>query len=339
MNRTRLLTIIRNAGRKFNLSSTGYVINNMNKARKMVQHLGMEAIGEGNGVNSPLILIKADNLGVTTVTSLLKTINFCEKVNVFVSAAGIRFIVEEGRYVQAGVLFKSELFRTFNCNEELVGFKIPFKELLDCLKILGGDSKSSNITNDTVDGVGAPVGVGSSRSMQITYSGYGSPFALSLEENGMITEIELRTEEEEVITDYDGIDRKWDITMDSRLLHEYLFELEGYSPENVTIRVVPDSCLQFRATGAAGSLKISIPKTCGGIERFCSVANQESARYKFSILRHSFKMIHAAEKVVLQMGDNEVLSIRLIFKETMGTTCEFHVVPLVENMDENELDD
>ncbi|CAL8090289.1 unnamed protein product [Orchesella dallaii] len=298
----------------------------------------MVELSEG-GDNPPVILIKADNLGVTTVTSLLKTINFCEKVNVFVSVAGIRFIVEEGRYVQAGVLFKAELFRTFTCSEDSVGFKIPFKELLDCLKILGGESKGGNVTNDTVDGVGAPgAAVGSSRSMQITYGGYGSPCAFSLEENGMITEIELRTEELDVISDYDEDNRKWEITMDSKLLHEHLFELEGYSPENVIIRVVPDSCLQFRAIGSAGSLKISLPKKCGGVERFCSVANPESARYKFSILRHSFRLIQASEKVVLQMGETGVLSIRLIFKEAMGTTCEFHIVPLVEDADENDLD-
>jgi len=78
-----------------------------------------------------------------------------------------------------------------------------------------------------------------------------------LEENGMITEIELRTEEEDVMTDYDEINRKWDITLDSRLLHEYLFELEGYSPENVTILVIPDTSFQLRATGAAGCLKVT----------------------------------------------------------------------------------
>lgn len=47
----------------------------------MVNNTEVDSQIEANGDGSPLVLVKADNLGVTTAVALLKTINFCEVLN------------------------------------------------------------------------------------------------------------------------------------------------------------------------------------------------------------------------------------------------------------------
>lgn len=72
----------------------------------------------------------------------------------------------------------------------------------------------------------------------------------------MFTELELKTEDIQPIVDFDEMQKVWEITMDSKLLHEFLFELEGYGADTVALRVIPDTSFQFRAQGQAGSLQV-----------------------------------------------------------------------------------
>lgn len=72
----------------------------------------------------------------------------------------------------------------------------------------------------------------------------------------MYTELELKTEEEDPLQDFDELLPQWEIIMDAKLLQEFLVDLEGYGPEYVTLRVVPNTCVEFRANGVAGTLKV-----------------------------------------------------------------------------------
>lgn len=72
----------------------------------------------------------------------------------------------------------------------------------------------------------------------------------------MSTEIELKTEEVDQLMDFDELEKKWEIIMDAKLLQEFVVDLEGYAPEHVILRVVPNTCIEFRANGVAGSLKV-----------------------------------------------------------------------------------
>jgi len=49
---------------------------------RIIPYPAMEETGGVGGrmVGNPVVQFKADNFGVTTVTSLLKTINFCEVI-------------------------------------------------------------------------------------------------------------------------------------------------------------------------------------------------------------------------------------------------------------------
>lgn len=53
---------------------------------------------------------------------------------------------------------------------------------------------------------------------------------------------------------------------------------------------------------------------------------EKQIKYKFNILRNSFKLIQAADKVVLQLRDQDVLGVELVFKDTMSAFADFSVI-------------
>lgn len=74
--------------------------------------------------------------------------------------------------------------QTYNVPPDAQIFKVPFKELLDCMKILGADGKISGTggNNDTEGTLGSTVpggGAATIRSLQITYNGPGSSLCLA----------------------------------------------------------------------------------------------------------------------------------------------------------------
>lgn len=72
----------------------------------------------------------------------------------------------------------------------------------------------------------------------------------------MQTEIELKTEELDGLMEFDELESRWEIIMEARLLQEFLVDLESYAPDSVILRVVPNTALDFLASGTGGSLKV-----------------------------------------------------------------------------------
>lgn len=72
-------------------------------------------------------------------------------------------------------------------------------------------------------------------------------------------------------------------------------------------------------------VQISIPKNCTGIERFCNVKETQQSFYRFSVLRHSFKLIQAADKVILRMAEQDVLNLNIVFKDNLNSFADFYV--------------
>jgi len=109
----------------------GLLVLGVNVLERQLQELIMP--GRRNARPIGCFAARVEN--VVAVASLLKSVAFDEKVNVFVDTVGLKFTVEEGKCVQASVLIPKASFLDFHVAEENVSFKIPFKELLDCLKV------------------------------------------------------------------------------------------------------------------------------------------------------------------------------------------------------------
>jgi len=283
-----------------------------------------ESEGDNRGYS-----LQAKIANVTSVANLLKSIAFCEKVNIFANQTGLRFIVEEGKYVQACVYTPKELFQEFEVTqdeEEEIAFKIPLKELLDCLKIFCSDGRSheSFITES-----------GSNTSLTLQYRNNGSPFLLLLDENGITTNVQLRTEPVDEIMDFDQDSTTCKIILRSDYMRELFSEIDGNGPEQVQISVNPNEDMKISGTGISGLMEVIIPQQCELVESF-SCTSVSSAYYSFPVLRHSFKPLYLSQKFSLKMDSNGILGLSFLVQVKPDVFVEFYCLPQIHEDADSE---
>jgi len=261
---------------------------------------------------------------VVAVASLLKSVAFDEKVNVFVDKIGLKFTVEEGKCVQASVLIPKASFLDFHVAEEDVSFKIPFKELLDCLKVFYSDSRNESLSETA-----------SHTSMRLSYEAHGSPFVLQLEESGVVTDFQLRTEEcDDLMTfQLDPIICK--VILRSDHMSDLLTEIEGNSPETVQIEVPLRGPVKISGIGLSGNMEVTIPIDSSVVESFeCS--NAISGHYSFPILRYAFKALNLSQVMALKMDPSGILSLSFLMPTKSDSFVEFYCIPKAGEDDDDD---
>eukprot|EP00037_Helgoeca_nana_P017436 m.165366 g.165366 ORF g.165366 m.165366 type:complete len:230 (+) comp23995_c0_seq2:297-986(+) len=113
---------------------------------------------------------------VQSMSSILKTVSFVQEATCEISKAGLKFIVEHHKSLEAKAFFQASLFHSFYYadGDDTTSFSVNLGVLLECLSIFGSSV---------------------SATLKMSYAGYGSPLVLLLEDGGIVTDCSIRTSE------------------------------------------------------------------------------------------------------------------------------------------------
>jgi len=239
-------------------------------------------------------------------------------VTVKISEIGMSFIVEEGKHFQGQVFFKRSIFQEYHChpqpqqqqnNNSFVNqvpqsipsfqFKINLAMILDCLNIFGHTPNKYT-------------------SLQFLYRGYGNPFILLLEEDGVITNCSIKTMESEDTLNFDYAGTVTNrVLIDSDNLLEAFGELD-YSSSILKIWLTPDiPFLKLSTNGQMGNFTMDFCNKKEPGEIFESFQLTEPIRHSFqlSLIKPCIKALTIAKKTRMILTRNGLLSFQ-------------HVVPI-----------
>lgn len=175
-----------------------------------------------------------------------------------------------------------------------------------------------------------------SASLRLAYDGYGHPLRLCLEENGVICDAQIKTQEPEDTVDF-NFSRATvavKLIMVSADLKEIFSELEASAASHIEVRACPvDQSVRLTTHGAAcGQFSVEIPADSDMISHF-QVQQLSVAKYKLSSLKHGLKPVGATEKVSVRIDSAHVLCLQYMVKIDSGGTSflEFYCSPEVDD--------
>nr|CAD7462026.1 unnamed protein product [Timema tahoe] len=195
--------------------------------------------------------------------------------------------------------------------EDQVIFKVPLGVLVECLSIFGG----------------------ALTILKMRYQGYGHPLTLLLEEDGVITDCNIRTLEPENPVEF-NFNADSDINkviIKSEPLKEIFNDLD---PTSGVLQIILSSDpphLQFSTEGNAGDTQVNIPSHSEIFESFeCNIVT--SSRYQFSSVKSSFKSLAISERASIRIDENGLLCFQYMIP-TDAETCfiEYYCMPLAED--------
>ena len=99
---------------------------------------------------------------------------------------GFKISCEDAKCTQGIAFIHADLFQEYSVKEDSVCIKINLSILIECLNIFGTASMS-----------------GGSTALKICYEGYGHPLVLYLEDNGIITECNIKTLETDQLVNFE----------------------------------------------------------------------------------------------------------------------------------------
>ncbi|KAK2145826.1 hypothetical protein LSH36_655g01043 [Paralvinella palmiformis] len=267
-----------------------------------------------------VLVARLDN--ARTMANILKAVHFKDTAIIFASQNGLKVTVEDAKCVQANAFLQASLFQEFVIREDQVTFKVNLTVLLDCLNIFGTSQVGGVMT-----------------ALKLCYTGYGNPICLLLEENGVLTDCSLTTQDPEETLDFNfsstNVINK--IIMKSECLKEAFSELDMTS-EVLQILMSPDKP-HFRLStfGSAGSSHSDFPKESDMMESF-QCEKTQSNRYKISLLKPSVKALMLSSRISLRMDRRGFLSMQYMIKTDDGQVCfvEYFCAPdEMEEIDED----
>jgi len=286
------------------------------------------------GANSPA-LAQSQYVFVATLESvrifaqLLRSIFFRDSSTWFLSSNGIKVTVEDAKCVQINAFIKSEIFQEFfvrppegdSEDQEDLSFSVNLNVVLECLNMFGGVGDSSG-------GCASP-------SLKICYAGYGHPLVLLLEDQGVVTDCQIKTKEAEECLDFNFTNSKIlsKIIINSEHLKDVFSELDG-SSEYIEFQIAPTSPnFRIKTRGPAGDCVVAVPSTSTMVELFKS-ESVSSARYRLAMLKHGIKPLGLSEKVSVRMDDREFLCLQYMVRTDDGPAfLEFYCAPEEESPD------
>jgi len=266
---------------------------------------------------------------VKILSQLLKSIHFRERSTWYISQNGIKVTVEDAKCVQTNAFIKAEIFHEFLLKagrgdeegSDDLSFSVNLGVVLECLNMFGG--------------VGAGENLGTAPSLKICYAGYGHPLVLYLEEQGVITDCQVKTREAEECLDFNFANAKIisKVIMNSDYLKEVFSELDT-SSEYIQFSVAPTAPhFQICTMGPAGDCTVCVPNSSDMVELF-TCHQVSKARYKLAMLRHGIKPLSLSEKVSLRMDERDFLCLQYMVRTDDGPAfLEFYCAPEEESSD------
>jgi len=260
---------------------------------------------------------------VKILSQLLKTINFRDQSTWFISVNGIKVTVEDAKCVQSNAFIKSDIFSEFQLKpgrgdekgSDDLSFSINLNVVIECLNMFGG--------------VGAGESLGANPCLKICYAGYGHPFILLLEEQGVINDSQIRTREPEDPLDFNFANANVisKIIINSDGFKEVFSELDT-SSDYIEFVITPEPrSLTIKTSGPAGDCSVCVPESSDMIELFTCAA-QSHAKYRLSLLRNGIKPLTLSEKVSVRMDEREFLCLQYMIRTDQGPVfLEYYCAP------------
>ncbi|XP_043682613.1 cell cycle checkpoint protein RAD1-like isoform X1 [Vespula pensylvanica] len=247
-----------------------------------------------------------------TIVNLLKALNFKESATCFATENGLKITVEDAKCMQASAYIPGVIFVEFNLKEDLM-FKINLSILVECLCMFW-----SNINT-----------TGSNVALELFYKGIGNPLSILIEENGIITDCSLKTQNPEELLDFhlepENVLNK--VVLQTELLKDILYELDPTS-EVIELLLSPEApFFRISTNGLAGICHIELPHDGELVDNFqCTTVATTS--YRFAHIKPAMKALSYANKVSLRTDDCGLLCFQYMVKTTEeGHMCyiEYYV--------------
>ncbi|CAF1115424.1 unnamed protein product, partial [Brachionus calyciflorus] len=140
-------------------------------------------IGRSTEADRYLLFAKLDNARI--LFNLAKAVNFKEHAVFCALDSGLKISCEDAKCTQGIAFVHTDLFQEYSVKEDCVCIKINLTVLIECLNIFG------SVVNSIPT------------ALKICYEGYGHPLTLLLEDNGIITECNIRTMEADSLVNFE----------------------------------------------------------------------------------------------------------------------------------------
>ena len=243
----------------------------------------------------------------------------------FISGNGIKVTVEDAKCVQSNAFIKSDIFSEFELKpgrgdeegSDDLSFSINLNVVIECLNMFGG--------------VGAGENLGANPCLKICYAGYGHPFILLLEEQGVINDSQIKTREPEDPLDFNFANANIvsKIILNSDAFKDVFSELDT-SSDYIEFIVTPEPrSLTILTSGPAGEASIIVPESSDMVELFTYDSETQShAKYRLSLMRHGIKPLTLSEKVSVRMDDRDFLCLQYMVRTDQGPAfLEYYCAP------------
>ncbi|XP_017790528.1 PREDICTED: cell cycle checkpoint protein RAD1-like [Habropoda laboriosa] len=251
-----------------------------------------------------------------TIVQLLKAINFKESATCFGTENGLKLTVEDAKCMQASTYIPSHVFEEFNLKEDVI-FRINLTVLVECLCMFW-----SNINSQ-----------GSSVAVQLFYKGNGYPVTVLIEEDGVITDCSLKTQDPDELLDFhlepENVLNK--VVLQTELLKDILSELDPTS-DFIELLLSPSTpFFRISTAGLAGICYVELPHDGDLIDNF-QCTSTASSKYRLSHIKPAMKALVYANKVSLRTDTCGLLCFQYMVKTDEGHTCyiEFYISPVID---------
>ncbi|XP_006609911.1 cell cycle checkpoint protein RAD1-like isoform X2 [Apis laboriosa] len=265
-------------------------------------------------VETNSLVAKLGNL--KTIVQLLKAINFKENATCFGTENGLKITVEDAKCMQASAYIPTHVFQIFNLKEDVI-FKVNLNILVECLCMFW-----SNINCQ-----------GSSVALQLFYKANGHPVTVLIEEDGIITDCSLKTQEPDELLDFhlepENVLNK--VVLQTELLKDILSELDS-SSDLIELFLSPSPpFFRISTAGLAGICHIELPHDGELIDNFQCTSTATSS-YKLTHIKPAMKALSCANKVSLRTDSFGLLCFQYMVKTDEGHTCyiEYYISPVID---------
>lgn len=229
-----------------------------------------------------LLTVQIDN--VKTFTTILKALHFKEKAILYIDTQGLKVIVQDAKCMQAAAYIYPELFQVYEVKQygdDQIMFQIPFVALLQCLTIFEGCSNTPGATT----------------SLKMTYRGYGNPLNLILEEEGVLTDCQIRTQEAIDVLNFviRNDDMSFKVIMRAPELRLIFSELDS-STEFIEMKLSKEpENMKIMTRGESGRCEVCIASSSEFVTMF-KCEEETSYRYTYVQFKPIIKFLQVALK-------------------------------------------
>jgi len=260
---------------------------------------------------------------VKNIYHILKAVQFKETATIFATENGLKITVEDSKCIQGNAFIQDQVFQEYILRENSIAFKINVDILQECLSMFSNTSKGST-------------------ALKMSHNGYGTPLVLILEEDGIVMESSIKTQEADVILDFGfsstNVINK--VLLIADCLKQAFNDLDTTS-DYLQIIISPDKpFFRLSTSGEVGQCHHDVQKDSDMVEYFECNRRQESF-YKWNLLRPIVKAINLASKVSIRVDFRGFLALQCMVKNENNQTCfvEYYCCPCNPDDDDRSNDE